>query len=271
MPGDGPRHRAGADDRRRPRSVWPSTVDRAVGGQPAVPVDHGHLAPLEQPGQAAVQLVDDAGLALVGRRPVRLGRAAAGQLDPVLGGVRRRCGTPRPPAAAPWPGCSRGAGRCRRPCPSRPWRPISPADARVQRGRVAARAAAERRPVEVGASRASPPSGASRRSRPVAGSPRPPAAGWSGSGCSSPPIRTTGWSRCQKRLLLDGRGDLRAVAQPRGRLVQHHRAGGLLHRVDDRLDVQRDQRAHVDDLDRDAVLVQLRRRSPGPGARRPSR
>ena len=55
-----------------PRSVCAVHRDRAVGGQRAEALDDGDLAPLEQAAEAAVQLADDARLALVRRGPVGL-------------------------------------------------------------------------------------------------------------------------------------------------------------------------------------------------------
>ena len=60
-------------------------------------------------------------------------------------------------------------------------------------------------------------------------------------------------------LLAHDRGDLRPVAQPHGGLVEHHGSRGLVHGRDDGLDVQRHQAADVDDLHRDALLLQLGR------------
>lgn len=66
-------------------------------------------APLEQTRQPAVQLLDDAGLAGVGRRPVRLGLEAVGQLHAVrgmldgaedLGGMQQRLGRDAAPVQA---------------------------------------------------------------------------------------------------------------------------------------------------------------------------
>ena len=125
--GDGAGHRARADDHGLAAQRLAVHRDRAVGGQRAEALDDGDLAPLEQADEAPVQLADDARLALVRRGPVRLRGAArpSRRARPRA----RPCGTPRPRAAAPWPGCSRGAGRCRRPSPS----PPSPPSARWTR------------------------------------------------------------------------------------------------------------------------------------------
>ena len=82
-PGSDARHRTGADD--HGLAAQRLTVDRhrAVGvsvPSPSITVD---LAPLEQAGQALVQLSDDAALALVAAGPVRLaGPHRRGSLTP---------------------------------------------------------------------------------------------------------------------------------------------------------------------------------------------
>src|SRR4051812_33996946 len=63
-----------------------------------------------------------------------------------------------------------------------------------------------------------------------------------------------------ERLVLEHRSDLRAEAHPRHRLVCHHGPVRLLHRRDERLLVERLQRARVDDLDRDPFALRLLRR-----------
>ena len=57
----------------RPFSVWPSTETAPSAVSVPSPMITCTLRRLSRPGQPAVQLVDDAGLAGVRRRPVRLG------------------------------------------------------------------------------------------------------------------------------------------------------------------------------------------------------
>src|SRR3954465_13280411 len=56
-----------------------------------------------------------------------------------------------------------------------------------------------------------------------------------------------------ERLVGDQRGDLRGDAVTLMTLVDDDRAPGLLDALDDRLRVERNERARVDDLERDAV------------------
>src|SRR4030095_2802527 len=63
---------------------------RAVRGEPPVAVQHRHLAPLEQPGQPAVQLGDDAALAAVHAGPVDLRGRTLGQVEAEVAGVPDR-------------------------------------------------------------------------------------------------------------------------------------------------------------------------------------
>src|SRR5215207_3250742 len=56
-------------------------------------------------------------------------------------------------------------------------------------------------------------------------------------------------------LLLDQRGEVRADAAVRPALLDDHAAVGLAHRLEDRVEVERAQRARVDYLRLDLVLV----------------
>src|SRR3954471_14789142 len=56
-------------------------------------------------------------------------------------------------------------------------------------------------------------------------------------------------------FLLDARGELRAEAAETRGLVRDHAAAGLLDRAADRLEIERRDRAHVDDLGIDAELA----------------
>src|SRR5438445_11907033 len=60
-------------------------------------------------------------------------------------------------------------------------------------------------------------------------------------------------------FLRDERGDLGAVAAALDRLVHDEEAMRLPHRAEDRLPVERYQRAHVDHLCGDALVRELRR------------
>jgi len=112
--GDRARHGTGAQDGRSALERLPVHRDGAVGGERAFAHDHLHLAALEQAGEPAVQLLDDAGLAGVRRRPVQFGNDAVGQFHPVrasvvhgaedLGGVQQ--------------GLGRDAARCRQVPPT---------------------------------------------------------------------------------------------------------------------------------------------------------
>ena len=59
-------------------------------------------------------------------------------------------------------------------------------------------------------------------------------------------------------MLLHQRGEFRAEARGQRRLVDDHAAAGLLHRGDDRLEIERQQRAQVDDFGVDAGLGRRR-------------
>ena len=83
--------------------------------QPALALDDRDAAALDQPGQALEEPVDDAVLVGVDARHVDAPEAWPGRRTGRRPGWRRR---PRRRAAAPWSGCSRRAGRCRRACPS---------------------------------------------------------------------------------------------------------------------------------------------------------
>jgi len=65
----------------------------------------------------------------------------------------------------------------------------------------------------------------------------------------------------EQRLLLEDRGDLAGQPAGAGRLVDDDRAAGLLEGVDDRLAVERRQRAQVDDLDVDLAVESPWRRT----------
>ena len=272
MPGNRARHRTGAQDGRPALERLPVHRDGAVGGERALAHDHLHLAALEQSGQPAVQLLDDAGLAGVRRRPVRLGHDAVRQFHAVragvvhgaedLGGVQQRLGRD---AAAVQAGAAdllllhqrhrQAGGRG------------------VQRGGVAAGTAAEDDDVVVGHDPGPPVvwcengCGAAHQALATFRMASAISAGCGITASSSGGlVGRRGVLRADpldrlvqvpEGLLLDRRGDLRAVPHPHGRLVQHHRPRRLLHGVDDRLDVQRYQRPDVDDLDRDAFLVKL--------------
>src|SRR5215213_9538090 len=88
--GYGTGDRTGADDHGTAAERLPLHHHRAVRGQPSPARDDRDLAPLEQAAQALVQLVDDAGLAGVERRPVRRRPRAVGQGDPEVAGVADR-------------------------------------------------------------------------------------------------------------------------------------------------------------------------------------
>jgi hypothetical protein len=99
--------------------------DVVVGVQVPTPCEHGDLALLEQARTAPCAAVDHLLLAawVVDQSTDRLGGDAEVTACSTWSDDRGRS------RAAPWPGCSPGAGRCRRPCPSRPWRSFSPAGA----------------------------------------------------------------------------------------------------------------------------------------------
>ena len=59
-----------------------------------------------------------------------------------------------------------------------------------------------------------------------------------------------------KHSRLQGRDDLGSRARELDRVVHDHRPPGAPHRLDDGLDVQRHQRAQVDDLGAHALLLQ---------------
>ena len=95
-------------------------LDGVGGHEPAVTLDDLDLARLHQPGEALVEPPDDRVLVLVDARSCRCPRARCARRT----ARSRGCGRRSPPrAAAPSSGCTRGAGRCRRPCPARPSRP----------------------------------------------------------------------------------------------------------------------------------------------------
>ena len=107
-----------------------STVLRA--GQPALALDDGDAAALDQAGEPLEEPGDDAVLVGVDAGHVdALERGAARRTARTRGRSRR----PRRRAAAPWSGCSRRAGRCRRACPSRPGRRAGRAGRRAARRR----------------------------------------------------------------------------------------------------------------------------------------
>ena len=58
-----------------------------------------------------------------------------------------------------------------------------------------------------------------------------------------------------KQLGLQDRGDFGSRAGELDRVVHDHGSAGAAHRLDDGLDVQRHQRAQVDDLGADALLL----------------
>src|SRR3712207_7565776 len=58
-----------------------------------------------------------------------------------------------------------------------------------------------------------------------------------------------------ERLLRDERGEIRAAAAVGPALLDDHGAVGLADRLEDRVEVERAQRARVDDLRLDLVLV----------------
>ena len=113
-------HRAGGQHDVAALVALPVDLDRGRADQPAHALDVGDLAALHQALQALVEPGDDAVLVLVDGRHVDALEASSGRRTARSRGRSRR---PRPRAAAPWSGCSRGAGRCRRACPSRPARP----------------------------------------------------------------------------------------------------------------------------------------------------
>ena len=82
---------------------------------------------LSRPDEAVGQLVDDLLLAGLGDGEVE--RRARRSSTPKSPASRDRRGARRPSRAAPWPGCSRRAGRCRRPCAFSTRAMLSPADA----------------------------------------------------------------------------------------------------------------------------------------------
>ena len=106
-----------------------------------------------------------------------------------------------------------------------------------------------------------PPSGGSPRGRPPrAGRTTAPSPGANASGANFAPTRSIGASSQSNAPVLDHRGELRAEASARDRLVRRDAARRLLDGADDRLLVEREERPRVDDLDRDAVLLRLLRR-----------
>ena len=124
-PGQDVGHRAGGqhdvaphDDRAGVLAV--EHLDPALVPQRPRPDERGDLAALEQPGQALPELVDHGVLALLAHREVE---RDVGHVDAELLRRRRSSGARRPSRGTPWPGCSPGAGRSRRPCPARRWRP----------------------------------------------------------------------------------------------------------------------------------------------------
>ena len=119
--GNAPGHRARRQDDVAADQL--GAVARPAPGGPArgcpVPTNVVIFRFFIRPLQAPPELVDDLLLAGLG----------LGELDRGLIGRRSRtpwrrprCGTPSPSRGTPWPGCSRGAGRCRRPSPSPPRR-----------------------------------------------------------------------------------------------------------------------------------------------------
>ena len=121
--------------------------DRAPTGRRAgvpVPVEHGDLAALEQAARPSNSWSTTCCLRAWVTEKSSVGSPAS---MPKSAG-RRWCGARAPSRAAPWPGCSRRAGRCRRPCPSRPGR-REPGRGAVERRGVAARTAADDDDVEL--------------------------------------------------------------------------------------------------------------------------
>ena len=124
---------AGGQDDVLPVYRVPSTSTAFGADEAALALDQRRsLRAFDQTLQALVELADDAVLVGVDAfmsTPLKR-RLDAELLAPR--GPRRR---PRRRAAAPWSGCSRGAGRCRRACPSRPGRRTGPAAPRGTRPR----------------------------------------------------------------------------------------------------------------------------------------
>ena len=122
------RHGAGREQDVAALDALAVHVDGGRGGQPALTLDVGDLAGGDQALQALVQAGDHVVLVLVDARDVD---ALEGGLDAELLGSRGPGRRSRRRAAGPWWGCSRGAGRCRRACPSRSGRRPDPAAPRA--------------------------------------------------------------------------------------------------------------------------------------------
>ena len=216
MPGMARGTEPGADDRRPcPRSVWPSTATAPSAVSVPKPVDDGDLAPLEQAGQAAVQLVDDAGLALVRRGPVRLGRRRA-SLTP----CSPACETVRNTSAACSSALAGMQPRCRQVPPTFSFSTIatvSPADAAYSAAAYPPGTAAEHHEVVVSHGRASScPRHLPQRLGDLRGL-RDHRVLQRRAGRRRGVLRPDPHHRLvevPEALLLDGRRDLRAVAQP---------------------------------------------------------